>query len=93
MRSQPFVSFSDSIFHLELEKMLTILGFELLENCEFMNSMDDPEKCTILIFREWLAGKGEEVTWEVLIRALWRCKLTRLSDEVKTALRDFRHSK
>ena len=66
------------------------LGVNLLDNYDFMDSMDNPEKCTIFIFRNWLAGKGEMVTWEVLIEALWRCKLSRLSEEVETALRDFR---
>ena len=69
------------------------LGFNLLDNDDFFVSMDDPKKCAILIFRDWLAGKGKEVTWEVLIRALRMCKLRRISYEVETALIHFRHSK
>ena len=39
------------------------------------------------------AGKGRDVTWEVLIGALRRSKLIRLSREVKDTLETFRHSK
>ena len=68
------------------------LGFELLENYDFMDSKEDPEKRAMLIFRDWVAGKGEMVTWEVLISALKGCKLSALSEEVQIALEKFQHA-
>ena len=35
------------------------------------------------IFQEWLAGKGEPVTWACLVQTLHRCKLNALADEIQ----------
>ena len=35
------------------------------------------------ILQEWLAGKGEPVTWACLVKTLHRCKLNTLADEIQ----------
>ena len=35
------------------------------------------------ILQEWLAGKGEPVTWACLVETLHRCKLNTLADEIQ----------
>ena len=35
------------------------------------------------ILQEWLAGKGEPVTWACLVKTLRRCKLNALADEIQ----------
>ena len=35
------------------------------------------------ILQEWLAGKGEPVTWACLVKTLHRCKLNALADEIQ----------
>ena len=66
------------------------LGFHLLGNHDFMmNRMEDSKKFTFLILREWLAGKGRDVTWEVLIEALRQSRFIEISRKVEIALRCF----
>ena len=38
---------------------------------------------TVKILQEWLAGKGEPVTWACLVKTLHRCKLNALADEIQ----------
>ena len=40
-------------------------------------------RITRKILQEWLAGKGEPVTWACLIKTLHRCKLNALADEIQ----------
>ena len=58
-----------------------------------VNRMEDSENFTFLILRDWLAGKGRDVTWEVLIEALRGPKLIEICREVEIALRRFQNSK
>ena len=69
-------------------------GSRLLGNHDFMvNRMEDSENFTFLILRDWLAGEGRDVTWEVLIEALRGPKLIEICREVEIALRRFQNSK
>ena len=45
-----------------------------------------PVRMTTEVLKEWLGGKGVEVSWESLISTLKKCKLSVLADEVETAL-------
>ena len=47
----------------------------------------DPEKITIEVLREWLAGKGMEVVWESLISTLTKSKCLLLATQIQMALR------
>ena len=49
--------------------------------------MRDPEKITMEVLREWLAGKGVEVSWESLIATLRKSKLKLMADQIQIALR------
>ena len=40
-------------------------------------------RITRKILQEWLAGKGEPVTWACLVKTLHRCKLNALADEIQ----------
>ena len=46
----------------------------------------DPEKITLEVLREWLAGKGVEVTLESLIATLRKSKLKLMADQLQMAL-------
>ena len=46
----------------------------------------DPENMVREVLREWLAGKGVEVTWKNLISTLRDCELPRVAEQIKTAL-------
>ena len=48
--------------------------------------MRDPEKITLEVLREWLAGKGVEVSWESLIATLRKSKLQLMADQIQIAL-------
>ena len=48
--------------------------------------MRDPEKITLEVLREWLAGKGVEVSWESLIATLRKIKLQLMADQIQIAL-------
>ena len=45
------------------------------------------EKMTMQVLREWLAGKGVEVSWESLIATLRKSKLKLMADQIQIALR------
>ncbi|CAI8030335.1 hypothetical protein GBAR_LOCUS17198 [Geodia barretti] len=47
---------------------------------------EDPEEMAIEVLREWLAGKGVEVSWESLIATLRDCDLSLMADQLTTAL-------
>ena len=46
----------------------------------------DPEEMMMEVLREWLAGKGVEVSWENLISTLKTCELSFLADQIRIAL-------
>jgi hypothetical protein len=46
----------------------------------------DPERITMGILREWLAGKGVEVSWESLIATLKNCELSLMAEQIQMAL-------
>ena len=46
----------------------------------------DPEKITFEVLREWLAGKGVEVSWESLIATLRKSKLHLMAEQIQVAL-------
>ena len=48
--------------------------------------MRDPERITMEVLREWLAGKGVEVSWESLIATLKNSNLLYLAAQVQMAL-------
>ncbi|CAI8056257.1 hypothetical protein GBAR_LOCUS30656 [Geodia barretti] len=48
------------------------------------------EKMTMEVLREWLAGKGVEVSWESLIATLRKSKLKLMADQIQIALDQLR---
>ena len=46
----------------------------------------DPEKITMEVLREWLAGKGVEVSWDSLIATLKKSKLQLMAKQIQMAL-------
>ena len=52
--------------------------------------MRDPERVTMEVLREWLAGKGVEVSWESLIATLRNSKLKLMADQIQIALDQLR---
>ena len=46
----------------------------------------DPEKITMEVLREWLAGKGVEVSWDSLIATLKKSKLPLMAQQIQMAL-------
>ena len=49
----------------------------------------DPEDMAMEVLREWLAGKGVEVSWDSLIATLRDCELPLMADQIKMALDQF----
>ena len=45
-----------------------------------------PVRITTEVFKEWLKGRGVEVSWKSLISTLKECKLLFLASELETAL-------
>ena len=45
----------------------------------------NPEKITIAILREWLKGRGTQVSWKSLIESLRSCKINSLADQIEMA--------
>ena len=77
-----------------VEEQVYYFGSRLLDNHQLMmNRMEDPKNFTFRIFRDWLAGKGRNVTWEVLIETLQQSSFIEICGEVETALRHFQNSK
>ena len=68
-------------------------GTFLLED-DFGNKMtiiktkarEDPEEMVREVLREWLAGKGVEVSWDSLISTLRDCELPRVGEQIVTEL-------
>ena len=52
--------------------------------------MRDPERVTMEVLKEWLAGKGVEVSWESLIETLRKSKLKLMADQIQIALDQLR---
>jgi hypothetical protein len=48
------------------------------------------EEMTMQVLREWLAGKGVEVSWESLIATLRDCELSLMADQIQMALDQLR---
>ena len=48
--------------------------------------MRDPEKIAIEVLRDWLAGKGVEVSWESLIATLRKSKVLLMAEQIQMAL-------
>ena len=48
------------------------------------------EKVIMEVLREWLAGKGVEVSWESLIATLRDCELSLMADQIQMALDQIR---
>ena len=48
--------------------------------------LGDPEKMVREVLREWLAGKGVEVTWNSLISTLRDCELQHVAEQIATEL-------
>ena len=46
----------------------------------------DPERITVEVLREWLAGKGVEVSWESLISTLKNSELSLMAEQIQMAL-------
>ena len=53
----------------------------ITENCR-----GDPEKIAFEVLREWLEGKGVEVSWDSLIATLGDCELPLMAEQIKMAL-------
>ena len=58
------------------DKMAVIRG-----NCQ-----GRPEDMAMEVLREWLAGKGVEVSWDSLIATLRDCELSLMAEQIKMAL-------
>ena len=48
--------------------------------------LEDPEEMAMEFLREWLAGKGVEVSWESLIATLRKSKDYFMADQIQIAL-------
>ena len=46
----------------------------------------DPEKIAFEVLREWLAGKGVEVSWDSLIATLTDSELPLMAEQIQVAL-------
>ena len=72
---------------------ISTFGILLLED-KYGNKMDiikkkalgDPLEMAIEVLREWLAGRGVEVTWESLIDTLRDCELTVMAEQIQMSL-------
>jgi len=49
-------------------------------------ALGDPFKMAMEVLREWLAGRGVEVTWESIIDTLRDCELTVMADQIHMSL-------
>ena len=45
----------------------------------------NPDKITMEVLKEWLNGKGTEVSWKSLIKTLRKCKINSLADQIEMA--------
>ena len=46
----------------------------------------EPEDMAMEVLREWLAGKGVEVSWDSLIATLRDCELPLMAQQIQMAL-------
>ena len=53
----------------------------IIERCR-----EDPEKIAFDVLKEWLVGKGVEVSWDSLISTLRDCELPLIADQIQMAL-------
>ena len=75
-----------------------VFGTLLLQD-EYGNKMENimeqywgrPERITMTVLREWLAGKGVEVSWESLIATLRKSKLQLMANQIQIALENRNH--
>ena len=44
------------------------------------------EDITMEILKEWLNGKGTEVSWKSLVKTLRKCKINFLADQIEMAI-------
>ena len=49
------------------------------------NHQGRPEEMAMEVLREWLAGKGVEVSWENLISTLRDCELSLMASQIRMA--------
>ena len=49
----------------------------------------DPEDMAMEVLREWLAGKGVEVSWDSLITTLRDSELSLMAEQIQMALDQF----
>ncbi|CAI8007094.1 hypothetical protein GBAR_LOCUS5037 [Geodia barretti] len=54
------------------------------------SARDDPVEMVMEVLREWLAGKGVEVSWESLIATLRDCELSLMAYQIQMALDQLR---
>ena len=54
------------------------------------NHQGRPEDMAMEVLREWLAGKGVEVTWESLMATLRKSKLHFMAEQIQVALDQLR---
>ena len=50
------------------------------------NCQGRPEDMAMEVLREWLAGKGVEVSWDSLIATLRDCELPLMAEQIQMAL-------
>ena len=50
------------------------------------NCWGRPEDMAREVLREWLAGKGVEVLWDILIATLRDCELPLMAEQIQMAL-------
>ena len=46
----------------------------------------DPEKIVLAVLRDWVQGKGVELSWKSLIATLRDCKISLLATQIEMAL-------
>ena len=54
------------------------------------NCQGKPESMAMEVLREWLAGKGVEVSWESLVATLKKSDLSGVTDDVQMMLEQLR---
>lgn len=65
---------------------------QLLDTIE-VTANGDVTKINDLIFNDWMAGKGKEVTWKTLVHALReQSQLNSLADDIVSALQTYTES-
>ena len=58
-----------------------------------VNANGDVTEIKRMMFRDWMAGEGKEVTWKILVHALGeQCQQKRLADAIVSALQTYTES-